>query len=115
MKNIIFSFLLLSGLAFALFLLPACNKDDISNCETVIEGSQYLKVVNESGGIIFVDMTSIIPLGAEMSKGACELYGLPTGNHSITIENQSGPGSRDVGFDLSGGETFEVVVDKDFF
>lgn len=115
MKNTSFFSLILVSFAFSLFLLSACSKDGIAGCETVVEGNQYLKVVNKSGGEIFVNMTSIIGIGAQVRNGACELYGLPTGNHTVTIDNEDEPGNRHVSFSLGSGETYEVEVGKGFF
>ena len=115
MKNLfnLSSFLLLFVLCTLCF---SCEKDPVSSsCETVAAGNQFLKVVNKSGGQIFVDMTNVIPLGAHVRNGACELYGMPTGNHTIIIENEDGPGSRDVDFTLDSGETYEVEVGSNFF
>jgi len=108
-----FSFSCLLLLIVCLF--PACDKDLIPGCDTVVSGNQFLKVVNKSGDKIFVNMIDAIGVGAHVRSGACELYGFPKGSHTVTIDNEDGPGSRDVGFTLGAGETFEVLVNKGFF
>lgn len=114
--------LLFSPILFALycsFLFPACDKDNNGgkSCETVVNpnGPAYLKVVNDRDEEIFVDLTNVIPLGAQTRPGACEIFGLPTGDHTITIENESGTASKDVDFSVSTGETYTLTVDDNFF
>ena len=101
------------------FLFPACDKDNNGDksCETVVNanGPAFLKVINDRDEEIFVDLTSIIPLGAQTRPGACEIFGLPTGDHTITIENESGTASKDVDISLSDGETYTLTVGDNFF
>ena len=94
-----------------------CAKDGEKSCETVVNasGPAFLKVINDRNDEIFVDLRSIIPLGAQVRPGACEIYGLPTGNHTITIENESGTASKDVGISLGSGATYTLTVGENFF
>lgn len=100
-------------------LFLACGKDNNGDksCETVVNanGPAFLKVINDRDEEIFVDLTSIIPLGAQTRPGACEIFGLPTGDHTITIENESGTASKDVDISLSEGETYTLTVGDNFF
>lgn len=118
MKSLFFSTL------FALccsFLFPACDKgndnDGGKSCETVVNanGPAFLKVINNRDDEILVDLTSIIPFGAQMQSGACEIYGLPTGDHTITIEKADGSTSKDVDISLSNGATYTFTVGDNFF
>lgn len=113
--------LLLGIVCFTLlttFVFSACDKDGGDpSCETVINanGPAFLKVINNSDEEILVDLTSIIPLGAQTRAGACEVFGLPPGSHTITIENESGNASKDVDFTLSVGQTYTLTVGENFF
>ncbi len=109
-----------------LFLLTAiifsgsflsCQKDNDTYCETVVNehGPAFLKVINNLNEEIFVDLTSIIPLGAHVRSGACELYGLPKGSHSIEISKNDGAISKEIDFSLGDSDTFEVIVGSSFF
>jgi len=116
MKSL-FSFALYCSLCSALVFF-SCGKDNgDKSCETVVNptGPAYLKVINDRDEEIFVDLTSIIPLGAQTRSGACEIFGLPIGDHIVTIENESGTASKDVDFSLSNGETYTLTVGAGFF
>ncbi len=97
-----------------------CEKESgVAACEIVNDpgASAFLKVINERSETIFVDMTRIIPLGAHVRPGACELYGMPVVNRTleVTIEQDNGPLSKAVEFTLDKGETFLITVDGNFF
>jgi hypothetical protein len=116
MKSLL-SFILYFTLCYTL-VFPSCGKDNgDKSCETVVNpnGPAFLKVINDRDDEIFVDLTSIIPLGAQTRPGACEIFGLPTGDHTITIENESGTASKDVDISLSDGETYTLTVGAGFF
>lgn len=117
--KLLLSFVFYSSLCYTL-LLPSCGKDGDGggkSCETVVNahGPAYLKVINNRNEEIFVDLRSIIPLGAHTRSGTCEIFGLPTGFHTVTIENESGTASKDVDFSLSDGETYTLTVGAGFF
>lgn len=116
MKSLL-SFILYFSVCCAL-TLSSCGKDNgDKSCETVVNpnGPAYLKVINNRDEEIFVDLRSIIPLGAQTRSGACEIFGLPAGTHTITIENESGTDSKEVDFSLSDGETYTLTVGAGFF
>ena len=104
-------------LLLALYGAVSCTKDGEKTCETVVNanGPAFLNVINNRNDEIFVDLRSIIPFGAQVRPGACEIYGLPSGNHTITIENESGTSSKDVGISLGSGSTYTLTVGENFF
>lgn len=106
------------SLLTALCLTGACNKNDGEpSCETVINanGPAFLKVINDRNEDILVDLTSIIPFGAEVRPGACEIYGLPSGDHTLAIEKTDGSLSKDVDISLTNGETYTLTIGPNFF
>ena len=119
MKNTILSFSAICTLIVCLFIGFACNKtNDPSSCETVIKGAAYLKVINNSGEKILVNMTKSIGLGASLNAGACERYGFPvrTLAHTVVFENAQGTKSKTMQITFTqSGEEQVVTVGTAFF
>lgn len=117
-KSILFVIALL-GIATLTVSSLACGKTESpSGCETVIKGDAYLKVINNSGEKILVDMTKSIGLGASLSVGACERYGFPvrTLAHTVVFENAQGTKSKTMKITFTqSGEEQVVTVGTTFF
>jgi hypothetical protein len=112
-KKLIFPFIFL-----LLIICFGCKVADINSCEYVVNsnGPSFLKVMNNIKQEVFVDLTRVYALGAQLNAGSCEIYGLPAGTYSnIIIENQKTNQSKKLHFTVTTGETYTVTVDENFF
>jgi hypothetical protein len=99
-----------------LFIFTGCEKETTDGeCEVVMEGPSYLKVVNDLDVSISNDFTAFMPLVAILNPMTCEIYGMTAGNKVIVIQNEKTQKSKTIIFNVANGETHAITVTDSFF
>lgn len=114
---------LITIVIIGIFLNTGCKKDDDDSannnqsCPTTAIGTgSFFKVINSLNTEVDVDFSNHIPYSCLINGNSCHIFEMSFGvDYVIGIEKWNQGNSKQVSFNLTEGEVYEIVVDGSFF